>query len=101
MENVSFAYLESIGKSKVWKAYAEYFANDEIMQEGLNYHSGYVYIALENGISICSLLGREVFYIIYDNETDQEIEFDSIEDLQEHNNKAIENQLFKFLKMHS
>lgn len=101
MENVSFAYLDAKSKSIVWSAYAEYFAGEEIQGEGFNINSGVVYIALENGVTICSSFGQEVFYIIYDNETDKEIEFNSIEDLQEHNNKAIENQLFKFLKMHS
>jgi hypothetical protein len=65
MENVSFAYLESIGKSKIWQAYADNFAGEEIMQEGFNPNSGYVYIALENGISICSLLGGNVEFLAY------------------------------------
>lgn len=101
MENVSFAYLDAKSKSIVWMAYAEYFAGEEITQEGFNSNTGYVYIALENGVTIGSAFGQSVDFFIYDNETDQELEFNSIEEFQEHNNRAIENQLFKFLEMHS
>jgi hypothetical protein len=101
MENSSFAYLDAKSKSIVWNAYAEHFAGEEIQGEGFNTNSGYVYIALENGVTIASAFGQPVDFFIYDNETDQELEFNCIEELQEHNNRAIENQLFKFLKMHS
>lgn len=100
MQN-SFAYLDAKSKAVVWNAYAEHFASEEIMEEGFNINSGVVYIALENGITICSSFGQEVFYVIYDNESDQELEFHSIEALREHDNKALEEQLFKFLNMHS
>ena len=72
MENVSFAYLESIGKSKIWMAYAEYFAGEEIQEEGFNINSGYVYLALENGITIASAFGKKVEFIVYDHENEQE-----------------------------
>jgi hypothetical protein len=81
MEN-SFAYLESIGKSKVWKAYADNFANEDIMEEGFNPNSGYVYIALENGITIGSCVGQEVEYIVFDNETENELILDNYEELE-------------------
>jgi hypothetical protein len=81
MEN-SFAYLESIGKSKVWKAYADNFANEDILEEGFNPNSGYVYIALENGITICSCVGQEVEYIVFDNETENELILDNYEELE-------------------
>jgi hypothetical protein len=81
MEN-SFAYLESIGKSKVWKAYADNFANEDIMEEGFNPNSGYVYIALENGITIGSCVGHEVEYIVFDNETENELILDNYEELE-------------------
>jgi hypothetical protein len=77
----SFAYLEAKGKSKVWMAYAEYFSGDEIMEEGFNHYSGYVYIALESGIQIASMLGQDVEYIGYNHETDEEQIFDNYEDL--------------------
>lgn len=86
MENVSFAYLESIGKSKIWLAYAEHFAGEEIMQEGFNPNSGYVYIALENGITICSLLGMEVEYLVSEHENGEELFFDSYEELEKYLN---------------
>jgi hypothetical protein len=81
MEN-SFAYLESIGKSKVWKAYADNFANEDILEEGFNPNSGYVYIALENGISIASCVGQDVEYIVFDNETENELILDNFEELE-------------------
>ena len=71
MQN-SFAYLDAKSKSIVWSAYAEYFADDEIMEEGFNINSGYVYIALENGVTIASAFGKKVEYIVFDEETEQE-----------------------------
>ena len=71
MQN-SFAYLDAKSKSIVWSAYAEYFADEEIMEEGFNINTGYVYIALENGVTIASAFGKKVEYIVYDEETEQE-----------------------------
>jgi hypothetical protein len=42
--------------------------------------SGYVYIALENGISIASCFGQDVDYIKYDFETGEELFFDTYEE---------------------
>jgi hypothetical protein len=78
----SLAYLEAKGMSKVWEAYAEHYASEEIMEEGFNPNSGYVYIALENGITIASSFGQDVVYIIYDFDTDDEMIFDSFEELE-------------------
>jgi hypothetical protein len=78
----SLAYLEAKGMSKVWAAYAEHYAAEEIMEEGFNPNSGYVYIALENGITIASSFGQDVEYIIYDFDTDDEMIFDSFEELE-------------------
>jgi hypothetical protein len=86
MENVSFAYLESIGKSKIWQAYADNFAGEEIMQEGFNPNSGYVYIALENGISICSLLGGNVEFLVSEHENGEELFFNSYQELENYLN---------------
>lgn len=72
MENVSFAYLDAKSKSIVWSAYAEYFAGEEIMQEGFNINTGYVYIALENGVTIASAFGKKVEFIVYDDENERE-----------------------------
>lgn len=80
----SFAYLEAKGKSKIWAAYAEYCSGEEIMEEGFNVNSGYVYLALENGIQIASAFGQEVEFYGYDRYTDEEIFFYSYEELIEH-----------------
>jgi hypothetical protein len=85
MEN-SFAYLESIGKSKIWMAYAENFAGEEIMQEGFNPNSGYVYIALESGISIASAFGHPVEYIVFEHDNGEELIFDSYQELEKYLN---------------
>lgn len=76
----SFAYLEAKGKSKVWMAYAEHFANEEILEEDFNHNSGYVYLYLD-GVAIGSMLGGDVEYLVYDEERDCEKIFDSIEEL--------------------
>ena len=69
----NLAYCEAKGLSKVFKSYAENMNEaGEIMQVGFNSNSGYVYIALENGISICSMLGREVEYLVTDFEDGEE-----------------------------
>jgi hypothetical protein len=80
----SFAYLEAKGKSKIWEAYAKNCSGEEIMEEGFNVNSGYVYLALENGIQIASAFGQEVEFFAYDRYTDEEIYFDSYEKLIEH-----------------
>ena len=80
----SFGYSDAKSKSIVWSAYAENFAGEEIMEEGFNINSGYVYIALENGVTIASAFGQSVDYIVYDNETEEELGFDSIDELNQH-----------------
>ena len=68
----SLGYLDAKSKSIVWAAYAENFAGEDIIEEGFNINSGYVYIALENGVTIASAFGKKVEYIVYDEETEQE-----------------------------
>ena len=58
------AYLEAKGLSKVWEAYYKNCASEDIMEIGFNQYSGYVYIALERGISIASAFGQDVEYIV-------------------------------------
>jgi len=60
--------LESLGLSKVFKAYANDTNMPSIDEVGFNANSGYVYIALEDGICICSLLGGQVEYLVTDFE---------------------------------
>lgn len=71
------AYCEASGLSNVFAAYADNCAVESIMEVGFNPNSGYVYIALENGISICSMLGRGVEYLTADFETGEEHFFDT------------------------
>lgn len=62
------AYCEAMGLSKVWKAYADNCTREDIMQVGFNENSGYVYIALENGVTIGSCMGARVQYIVSGDE---------------------------------
>ncbi len=86
MENLTMynlstpAYCEAKGLSLVFGAYAENCSREDILQVGFNENSGYVYIALENGVSICSMLGREVEYLYTDFEDGEEYFFDSYEE---------------------
>lgn len=81
------AYLDAKSKAIVWNAYAENFAGEEITEEGFNLNSGYVYIALENGITIASAFAQDVVYFVNDFETEEEKEFYSIDELNEYLNK--------------
>lgn len=74
----SLAYLDAKSKSIVWAAYAENFAGEEILEEGFNINSGYVYIALENGITIASAFGKKVEFIVYDDENEEETFLSSV-----------------------
>jgi len=76
----SIAYCEAQGLSNVFGAYAGKCVSEEIMEVGFNPNSGYVYIALENGVSICSMLGREVEYLVTNFEDGEESFFDSYEE---------------------
>jgi hypothetical protein len=57
------ASCEAHGLSNCFKAYAQNCSGEYIIEIGFNPNSGYTYIALDNGISICSMLGREVEYL--------------------------------------
>jgi hypothetical protein len=76
----SFGYSDAKSKSIIWEAYANYFAGEEIIEEGFNLNSGFVYIALEHGVTIASAFGQPVEFIIYNDETEEEMFFDSIEE---------------------
>lgn len=66
------AYCEAMGLSKVFKAYAENCSREDIMEVGFNANSGYVYIALENGIQIACCMGQDVEFIVTEFETGEE-----------------------------
>ena len=60
------AYCEVEGLCNVLAAYNNLDGHrDEILEVGFNPNSGYVYLALELGITICSKLGEEVEYLVY------------------------------------
>ena len=86
--------LEAYGLSKVFSAYADDCAGEDIQEVGFNSSSGYVFIALENGIQICCRLGGRVEYSIFEFESGEEFFFESYtqaeEKLEEINNQ--ENQ---------
>jgi hypothetical protein len=71
------ACCEAHGLGLCFIAYADYSAGEEILEVGFNSNSGYVYIALENGVSICSMLGREVEYLVTNFDNGEEHFFDS------------------------
>lgn len=77
-ENI--AYCEAIGLSKCFEAYANYFSGDTIFEIGFNPNSGCVYIALEYpaSITICSMMGRAVQYLVTDFDSGEELFFDSV-----------------------
>jgi hypothetical protein len=84
LSNDFISYSEALGLSKVFEAYAENSAEaDAIMEIGFNENTGYIYIALENGITIACSFGDLVEYIVYDPETDEEAFYDSYDDAQE------------------
>ena len=71
-------FLNDLGSSdfESWvlvnRAFNWFCKNEEIMECGFNKQSGYVYIALENGICIASCFGQEVEYLVTDFETGEE-----------------------------
>lgn len=80
-DQISLAYLEAKGLSKCFKAYAKYFAGEDIMEVGFNEQSGYVYIALElDSLAIASAFGKDVEFIYTDLETGEETFYESFED---------------------
>jgi len=81
MENLDF--INDLGSSDfeswilVQQAYKGNAFQEPILECGFNKYSGYVYIALENGISIASCFGQSVDYIITDFETGEESFYDN------------------------
>jgi len=81
----SIAYCEAKGLANCFAAYAADCAGEDIMESGIgfNANSGYTYIALENGISICSMMGRDVEYLITNFDNGEEIFYDTYEAAEE------------------
>jgi hypothetical protein len=78
------AYCEAKGISKAFMAYANNCPGETINELGFNPNSGYVYLALENGICICSNMGQDVEYLINNYRTGEEIFYDDYEDAYNH-----------------
>ena len=66
------AVLEAKSLSLCWEAYAQFAAGEYIEAVGFNNQSGYVYIALSNGVTIASKFGQEVEYITVNYDTGEE-----------------------------
>jgi hypothetical protein len=83
MENQIQNFLSKLGSSdfrswiKVQQAYLGNCFGEEIMDIGMNNNSGYVYIALENGVQIASCFGQDVEFIITDFDNGEEEFFDN------------------------
>ena len=83
--NIEFPQLygyDLVSAGLVVTALSEVPEHVDIMCCGFNEHSGYVYIALENGITIASCFGQSVDYIVYDTDTDEEKFYDRYEHAQ-------------------
>ena len=78
--NISFAYCEAKGLSNVFKAYADECSGQTISEIGFNSNTGYVYIALDDSIQICSAFGREVEYLVTNFENGEETFFESYDE---------------------
>ena len=87
----SIAYCEAKGFSKIFMAYANECSREEIMEIGFNPNSGYVYIALEDGISICSNLGRAVEFLVTDFNNGEETFYETYEEAQKHDESVEED----------
>jgi len=68
----SLGQLDLASYVNVCVDFMTYAPREDIMEVGFNTNSGYVYIALENGITIASAFGQEVEYIITNFETGEE-----------------------------
>jgi len=80
----SISYCEAKGLGLIFQAYANQCANEEIMGVGFNPNSGYVYIALENGISICSCMGHQVDFLVTNFYNGEETFYDTYQEALEH-----------------
>ena len=81
MQNTDFVNTLKNSDWESWlivqKAYQKYAFSEEIMEIGLNNYTGYVYIALENGVQIASCFGQSVDFIVTDYDNGEEHFFDT------------------------
>lgn len=78
VDTENLASCEALGFGKCFTAYADIL--EDIQECGFNPNSGYTYIALENGISICSAFGRNVEFLVTNFENGEESFFDDYEE---------------------
>jgi hypothetical protein len=84
--NTNTDFIQQLGSSDfeswllVQQAYRDYAFGEEILEAGFNTNSGYVYIALENGVQIASCFGQDVDFIVFDFETGEEYFLDSYDE---------------------
>lgn len=92
LQSSSIAYCEAMGLSKCFEAYAS--IGEEIMDGGIGFNpnSGYTYIALENGISICSMMGRSIEYLVTDFNDGEEHFFDTYHEACSYDPYNLENE---------
>lgn len=78
----SIAFCEAQGLAVVFQTYADECAGETILDGGIGFNpnSGYVYIALENGVTICSMLGRSAEFLTTNFEDGEETFFDIYSD---------------------
>ena len=80
----SIAYCEAMGIGKCFIAYADNCSGEYIVSVGFNPNSGYTYIALENGINICSSMGHDVEFLVTNMWSGDETFFDDYRSAIEH-----------------
>lgn len=88
----SIAYCEAKGFSKVFMAYGNECSREPIMEIGFNPNSGYVYIALENGISICSCMGHQVDFLVIDFNDGEETFYETYDEAEKHGQSLNEDE---------
>ena len=89
--NTRIAICEAEGLAKCFQAYADNCDYEDIMDIGFNPNSGYVYIALENGVTICSSFGRKVQFLVTNFGDGEEVFFDDYEEALNHEFETEEN----------
>jgi hypothetical protein len=67
----------------VLEAYENNCKTEKIEYCGFNDMSGYVYLSLENGISVVSCFARDAEYLVEDSEYQKEYFFDSYQEAQQ------------------
>jgi len=82
--NENIAYCEAMGLAKCFEAYADILGDILDGGIGFNPNSGYVYITLEEGVTICSMLGGAVGYMVTDFDSGEEFFFDTYQEAENH-----------------